>query len=102
MVATTDNKNAEAFCQHFEKIFNNQSPLPCDETALDLIKQSPNFTHLKDAPSLINVHAAVHLMANGKVPGPSGVTSNALKVMIWTKHDPDNYANNDDANCLTI
>eukprot|EP00957_Ditylum_brightwellii_P055773 4226605-Ditylum_brightwellii.AAC.1 len=27
-MATTDNENAEVFCQHFNKIFNNQSPLP--------------------------------------------------------------------------
>eukprot|EP00957_Ditylum_brightwellii_P116088 8856016-Ditylum_brightwellii.AAC.1 len=78
-MATTDNKNAEVFCKHFNRIFNNQSPLPCDETALDLIDDSPDFTHLEDAPSLTNVHAALHQMANGKAPGPSGVTSNALK-----------------------
>eukprot|EP00957_Ditylum_brightwellii_P130862 9982824-Ditylum_brightwellii.AAC.1 len=100
-MATTDNKNAETFCKHFNKIFNNQSPLPCDETALDLIDNSPDFTHLEDAPSLTNVRAALHRMANGKASGPSGVTSNALKAMIWTKHNPGNDADNDNANCLT-
>eukprot|EP00957_Ditylum_brightwellii_P095474 7271896-Ditylum_brightwellii.AAC.1 len=39
-------------------------------------------------------------MANGKAPRPSGITSDALKAMIWTKDDPDNDADNDDANCL--
>eukprot|EP00957_Ditylum_brightwellii_P093726 7136288-Ditylum_brightwellii.AAC.1 len=99
-MATTDNENAEVFCQHFAKIFHNQSFLPCDDTALDLIDGCTDFTHLKDAPSLADVRAALHRMANGKAPGPSGVTSDALKAMIWTKDDPDNDADNNDANCL--
>eukprot|EP00957_Ditylum_brightwellii_P148522 11308679-Ditylum_brightwellii.AAC.2 len=41
-------------------------------------------------------------MANGKAPGSSSVTSDALKAMIWTEHDPDNDVDNDNANCLTI
>eukprot|EP00957_Ditylum_brightwellii_P173011 13171991-Ditylum_brightwellii.AAC.1 len=41
-------------------------------------------------------------MANVKAPGPSGVTSDALKAMFWTKQNPDNDADNNDANCLTI
>eukprot|EP00957_Ditylum_brightwellii_P148521 11308679-Ditylum_brightwellii.AAC.1 len=47
MMAITDNENAE-------------SPLPCDKTALDLIKQSSDFTHLEEAPSLTDAHAALH------------------------------------------
>eukprot|EP00957_Ditylum_brightwellii_P151770 11557300-Ditylum_brightwellii.AAC.1 len=70
-MATIDNKNAKVFCQHFDKIFNNQSPLPCDETALDLINNCPDFTHLEDAPSLTDVRTALHWMANGKAPDPS-------------------------------
>eukprot|EP00957_Ditylum_brightwellii_P010551 799028-Ditylum_brightwellii.AAC.1 len=41
-------------------------------------------------------------MANGKAPNPSSAKSNALKAMIWTEDNPDNDADNDDANCLTI
>eukprot|EP00957_Ditylum_brightwellii_P043305 3281858-Ditylum_brightwellii.AAC.1 len=101
-MAITDNENTEVFCQHFDKIFNNQSPLPCDETALDLIEQSSDFTHLAEMPFLPNNRAALHQMANGKARGPSGITPNALKAMIWTKHSPDNDTDNDDANCLII
>eukprot|EP00957_Ditylum_brightwellii_P127704 9738997-Ditylum_brightwellii.AAC.1 len=61
-IATTNNKSAE-------------SPLPCDETALGLIEQSSEFTHLEEAPSLTNVRVALHRMANSKAPGPSSVTS---------------------------
>eukprot|EP00957_Ditylum_brightwellii_P017779 1338951-Ditylum_brightwellii.AAC.1 len=100
MVATTDNENAEVFYQHFDKVFNNQSLLPCDKSALDLIDQSPNFTHLEETPSLLKVCTALHWMANGKASGPSSVTSDALKAMIWTKQGPDNDADTNDANCL--
>eukprot|EP00957_Ditylum_brightwellii_P122058 9308605-Ditylum_brightwellii.AAC.1 len=99
-MATADNENAEVFCDYFDKIFNNQCPLPCNELALDLIDQSPNFTHLKETPSLLKVRAALHQMANCKAPGPSSVTSDALKAMVWTKHDPDNDVDNNNANCL--
>eukprot|EP00957_Ditylum_brightwellii_P187627 14287454-Ditylum_brightwellii.AAC.1 len=99
-MATTDNENAEVFCQHFAKIFHNQSSLPCNDRALDLIDGCTNFIHLEDAPSLVDVRATLLRMANGKAPGPSGVTSDALKAMIWTKDNTDNDTDNDDANCL--
>eukprot|EP00957_Ditylum_brightwellii_P016715 1257378-Ditylum_brightwellii.AAC.1 len=39
-------------------------------------------------------------MANGKAPGPSGVTSDALKSMTWTEPDPEEDGANDDAEFL--
>eukprot|EP00957_Ditylum_brightwellii_P133676 10191666-Ditylum_brightwellii.AAC.1 len=39
-------------------------------------------------------------MANGKAPGPSGITSNALKSMVWTEATLDDEGANDDANYL--
>eukprot|EP00957_Ditylum_brightwellii_P009610 724489-Ditylum_brightwellii.AAC.1 len=69
--ATTDEENAEVFCEHFSRIFNNPNPLPCDLTALDLIQPCNDFTHLAAAPSLSEVTAALCRMANGKAPGPS-------------------------------
>eukprot|EP00957_Ditylum_brightwellii_P010472 793139-Ditylum_brightwellii.AAC.1 len=39
-------------------------------------------------------------MANGKAPGPSGITSDALKAMVWREHQPDNDTDNDDADYL--
>eukprot|EP00957_Ditylum_brightwellii_P198823 15154501-Ditylum_brightwellii.AAC.1 len=99
-MAKTDDENAEVFI-NILKIFNNQSPLPCNKLALDLINQSPDFTHLEEEPSLLEVQAALHQMANGKAPGPSSVMSDTLKAMIWTKQDPDDDEDNDDTNCLT-
>eukprot|EP00957_Ditylum_brightwellii_P044625 3383433-Ditylum_brightwellii.AAC.1 len=79
--ATTDKENVQVFEQHFKKLFNNQSPLPCNPTALDLIDQLPDFLHLATPISLSKVRAALQRMANGKAPAPSGITSDALKSM---------------------
>eukprot|EP00957_Ditylum_brightwellii_P080516 6124386-Ditylum_brightwellii.AAC.1 len=69
--AKNDEENAQAFAQHFSKLFNNQSPLPCDITALDLIAQSQEFTHLEDPISLGEVRAALKCITNGKAAEPS-------------------------------
>eukprot|EP00957_Ditylum_brightwellii_P123112 9386788-Ditylum_brightwellii.AAC.1 len=41
--AKTNRENAKVFADHFSKVFNNQNPLTCDPSVLDLIPQSPNF-----------------------------------------------------------
>eukprot|EP00957_Ditylum_brightwellii_P146892 11182742-Ditylum_brightwellii.AAC.1 len=79
--AKTDEENAQVFATHFDKLFNNKPPLPCDPTALDLIDQMPNFTCIAAPISLLEVRAALQRMANGKAPGPSGITFDALKAM---------------------
>eukprot|EP00957_Ditylum_brightwellii_P180648 13761516-Ditylum_brightwellii.AAC.1 len=95
--ATTDKENAQVFAQHFNKLFNNQLPLPCDPTALDLIDQLPDFLHLATPITLLEVCAALQRMANGKAPGPSGTTSDALKSMVWCDSglDKEDSANKD-------
>eukprot|EP00957_Ditylum_brightwellii_P026402 1997094-Ditylum_brightwellii.AAC.1 len=50
--AITDEENAQVFCEHFCKIFNNQNSLPCDHTALSLIPPNAGFTHLAKLPSI--------------------------------------------------
>eukprot|EP00957_Ditylum_brightwellii_P061241 4647606-Ditylum_brightwellii.AAC.1 len=95
--AVTDKENAEVFYEHFSHIFNNKNLLPCNLTALDLMRPCNDFTHLATAPSLLEVSAAIHCMANGKAPGPSGITSGALKAMVWKEHQPEDEAANDDA-----
>eukprot|EP00957_Ditylum_brightwellii_P198035 15087766-Ditylum_brightwellii.AAC.1 len=80
--AITDDENAQVFCEHFSKFFNNQNPLPCDHSALELIPPHDDFTHLAELPSLTEVRAALCRMVNGKAPRPSGITSNALKSMV--------------------
>eukprot|EP00957_Ditylum_brightwellii_P157337 11975107-Ditylum_brightwellii.AAC.1 len=42
-------------------------------------------------------------MANSKAPGPLGVTSNALKSMVWTEETPgDDHANGDTNYLATV
>eukprot|EP00957_Ditylum_brightwellii_P207194 15351926-Ditylum_brightwellii.AAC.1 len=77
----TDKENAQVFCEHFSELFNSQAPLPCDQSMLDLVKQYDNYTHLVALLSVQEVQVALHCMANGKAPGPSGITSDALKSM---------------------
>eukprot|EP00957_Ditylum_brightwellii_P034465 2614043-Ditylum_brightwellii.AAC.1 len=98
--AITDDENAKEFCEHFSKKNYNQNPLPCDHSALDLIPPHDYFTHLAELPSLSEVRAALHRMANGKAPGPSGITSDALKSMVWTEATPEDEVANDNANYL--
>eukprot|EP00957_Ditylum_brightwellii_P061870 4695148-Ditylum_brightwellii.AAC.1 len=64
---------------------------------LDLIDQLPNFLHLADPISLNKVRAALRRMANGKAAGPSGITSDALKSMVWRDNSlgANDSANND-------
>eukprot|EP00957_Ditylum_brightwellii_P158059 12031714-Ditylum_brightwellii.AAC.1 len=98
--AAMDEKNAKVFCEHFSHIFNNQTPLPCNLTALELICPCNYFTHLATAPSLPEVTATLCHMANGKAPGLSDITSNALKAMVWQEHQPENESDNDNAEYL--
>eukprot|EP00957_Ditylum_brightwellii_P083150 6322226-Ditylum_brightwellii.AAC.1 len=76
--AKTDEENVQDFAKHFNKLFNNQLPLSCNPTTLDLINQLLDFLHLANPISLHEVHAALQRMANGKVAGPSGIASDAL------------------------
>eukprot|EP00957_Ditylum_brightwellii_P109922 8384727-Ditylum_brightwellii.AAC.1 len=39
-------------------------------------------------------------MANGKAPGPSGITSDALKSIVWTEATPEDEGANDNADYL--
>eukprot|EP00957_Ditylum_brightwellii_P006302 478012-Ditylum_brightwellii.AAC.1 len=39
-------------------------------------------------------------MANGKAPGPSGATFDALKSMTWTESDPEEEGVNNDTKFL--
>eukprot|EP00957_Ditylum_brightwellii_P062782 4764325-Ditylum_brightwellii.AAC.1 len=76
------------------------NPLPCDLTGLDRIFPCNDFTHLANKPSLAEVTATLCQMANGKAPGPSSVTSDALKAMVWTEHQLENESGNDDVEYL--
>eukprot|EP00957_Ditylum_brightwellii_P192426 14649817-Ditylum_brightwellii.AAC.1 len=64
---------------------------------MELIDQLPNFLHITDLISLNEVRAALWRMANGKAAGPSGITSDALKLMVWQDNslDANDSANND-------
>eukprot|EP00957_Ditylum_brightwellii_P190049 14468260-Ditylum_brightwellii.AAC.1 len=100
--AKTDNENVQVFATHFNKLFNNQSPLSCNPTALDLIGHIQDFTHLEDPISLKEVRDALKRMANGKATGPSRITSNALKSMVWREDDlsEEEKSANDNADFL--
>eukprot|EP00957_Ditylum_brightwellii_P102665 7824039-Ditylum_brightwellii.AAC.1 len=50
--AKSDQENAKIFAEHFEKLFNNTSALPCDETVLEELFNVPEFTHLATPPTV--------------------------------------------------
>eukprot|EP00957_Ditylum_brightwellii_P077079 5857960-Ditylum_brightwellii.AAC.1 len=98
--AKTDKENAKVFADHFSKVFNNQNPLACDHSALDLIPQSPDFPFLATPLTLNKVKAALQCMANGKASGPSGVLSDALKSMVRCGNNATDETENEDAEFL--
>eukprot|EP00957_Ditylum_brightwellii_P047681 3622737-Ditylum_brightwellii.AAC.1 len=51
------------------------------QSTFDLIEQHDNYTHFAAIPSGQEVCTALCCMANGKAPGPSCITSDALKSM---------------------
>eukprot|EP00957_Ditylum_brightwellii_P077550 5893080-Ditylum_brightwellii.AAC.1 len=98
--AKTDKESAEVFANHFSKAFNNPDPLPCDASVLPLILTQPQFSELAAPPDLEEVMDAIMRMANGKAPGPSGVTSDAFCAMFWCEPDPQKEGLNKDAEFL--
>eukprot|EP00957_Ditylum_brightwellii_P090911 6922651-Ditylum_brightwellii.AAC.1 len=99
--AKTDEENTQVFAEHFNKLFNNQSPLPCNPIALDLIDQLPDFLHLTNPIPLHEVHAALQQIANGKAACPSGITSYALKSMIFGRASSTLSLGNEARSCLS-
>eukprot|EP00957_Ditylum_brightwellii_P205135 15342456-Ditylum_brightwellii.AAC.1 len=101
--AKNDEENVQVFTEHFSKLLNNQSPLPCDLAALDLIEQSHEFTHLENPITVKDVRAALTRMANAKAAGPSGIMPDALNAMVWREEGLEADADepdNDNANHL--
>eukprot|EP00957_Ditylum_brightwellii_P084337 6413586-Ditylum_brightwellii.AAC.1 len=98
--AKTDEENSEVFAEHFRKVFNNSDPPPCNDTVLPSVPSRLEFPHLGDPPSPAKVCSAIMCMANGKAPGPSGITSDAFRAMVFQSRNPDNPETNDCANSL--
>eukprot|EP00957_Ditylum_brightwellii_P068227 5179380-Ditylum_brightwellii.AAC.1 len=98
--ATADEKNAEVFANHFSKVFNDPDPVPCDNSALPLVLQRDEFTFLGTPPVYEEVCVAIMRMANGKSPGPTGVTLDAFCAMVWCEADLAQERLNDDAEYL--
>jgi hypothetical protein len=78
-LATNDSDNADVMGAHFTKVFNNHRAI--DPTILDEIRQRTSKTELGNPPSLEEVKLALRKAANGKSPGESGITAEALKAL---------------------
>jgi hypothetical protein len=76
-LAKSDSDNADVMSKHFEKVFNNHRPI--DLTVLDEIDQRETIESLGDPPTTIEIEAALRKIPNGKAPGESGITPEALK-----------------------
>eukprot|EP00957_Ditylum_brightwellii_P054110 4098658-Ditylum_brightwellii.AAC.1 len=74
--------NARNFADYFAKLFNNPSPFHCDDTVLPFVSQLDTFHHLAHLPSCGEVTEAKYRMKDGKTPGPTEITSDALFAMI--------------------
>eukprot|EP00957_Ditylum_brightwellii_P026284 1988221-Ditylum_brightwellii.AAC.1 len=50
--AKSDQENAKVFAKHFEKLFNNTSPLQCNKTVLEELFDVPEFLQLAVPPTV--------------------------------------------------
>eukprot|EP00957_Ditylum_brightwellii_P070457 5353364-Ditylum_brightwellii.AAC.1 len=94
--ANSDQENAKVSTEHFEKLFNNTSPLPCDKTALEELFDVPEFLQLTIPPTMQEIKDALKGMANNKTPGPSHITQDTPKAMIWEETKFQSSCENDD------
>eukprot|EP00978_Attheya_sp_CCMP212_P005531 scaffold12431_cov57-Attheya_sp.AAC.6 len=76
-LAMSDSDNADVMGEHFTKVFNNHRPI--NTSILDELKQRPIIESLGDPPTEFEFDKALRNIANGKSPGESGITPEALK-----------------------
>eukprot|EP00978_Attheya_sp_CCMP212_P004158 scaffold9027_cov61-Attheya_sp.AAC.6 len=76
-LATSDSDNADVMGEHFTKVFNNHRPI--DTSVLDELNQRPIIEELGNPPTEAEFDKALRNIANGKSPGESGITPEALK-----------------------
>jgi hypothetical protein len=75
--AVSDKDNADIMGSHFKKVFNNHKPI--DLSVLEELEQKPILDELGFTPTEGEIRAALRKIANGKSPGESGITPEALK-----------------------
>eukprot|EP00978_Attheya_sp_CCMP212_P021094 scaffold61228_cov46-Attheya_sp.AAC.2 len=80
-IATSDAENADVMSTHFKFFFNNDHREIVDLTVIDEIKQREVKRELDDPPTIKEVKLALRKAANGKSPGESGITAEALKAL---------------------
>eukprot|EP00978_Attheya_sp_CCMP212_P046725 scaffold407965_cov39-Attheya_sp.AAC.2 len=73
----SNSENADVMAGHFEKVFNNHRPF--DLSVLNELEQREIISSLRDPPSDTEFGAALRKITNGKSPGESGITPEALK-----------------------
>eukprot|EP00978_Attheya_sp_CCMP212_P040237 scaffold217553_cov44-Attheya_sp.AAC.1 len=83
-LATSDSDNADIMGEHFTKVFNNHRLI--DSSVLDELKQKPIIESLVDQPTEVEFDKALRNIANGKIPGESGIKLEALKGLLDEEH----------------
>eukprot|EP00978_Attheya_sp_CCMP212_P025340 scaffold81257_cov24-Attheya_sp.AAC.1 len=78
-IVTSNAENADLMSTHFKKVFNNHRER--DPTVLDKIKQIEVKRDLGNPPIIKEVKLALKKAVNGKSPGESGITAEALKAL---------------------
>jgi hypothetical protein len=74
---------AQPYCQKFY----NRDDVPVDWTVLEDIAQRPVISRLADPPTYDELEKAVSKLADGKAPGESGVTAEAIEALPRTALD---------------
>jgi hypothetical protein len=81
-MAKNDSDNADVMGKHFSKVFNNHRPI--DLTVLEELEQRETIESLGHPPTEAEFKKALWKMANGKSPGESGITPEAIKGLDFT------------------
>lgn len=79
-LAANDEEDADVLAPHFHRVYN-RTDAPVDFTVLDEVEQRPTVGNIDHEPTFEELKDAIKKMRHDKAPGPSGVTSEALKAL---------------------
>eukprot|EP00978_Attheya_sp_CCMP212_P012017 scaffold29800_cov23-Attheya_sp.AAC.1 len=78
-LASSDAENADVMGEHFTKVFNNHRDI--DLSVLEELDQRTTDNEVGNPPTAGEIALALRKAANGKAPGESGITAEALKAL---------------------
>eukprot|EP00978_Attheya_sp_CCMP212_P004194 scaffold9100_cov64-Attheya_sp.AAC.4 len=79
-LASSDTETADVMGEHFTKVFNNYREIDLSAVLKELDQRTTD-DELGKTPTSGEIALALRKAANGKAPGESGITTEALKAL---------------------